>query len=131
MLNPTDESQVQQLIQLEGPKQGCILFRNNSGALKDATGRLVRYGLGNETKARSETFKSSDLIGITSVVVTQEMVGKVVAVFTAIEVKHPKWKPSDTTREKGQQNFINWVLSKGGMAGFANSVDKFKEIIAR
>lgn len=131
MIVPTDESTVQQLIQLEGPKHGCLLLRNNSGMLYNKEGTPVRYGLGNESKARSETFKSSDLIGITAVMITPEMVGKVVAVFTAIEVKHPDWKPMNTIREKGQRNFIDWVLSKGGLAGFANSVDKFKEIIAK
>ena len=72
------ESEIQQLIQIEGPRVDCILMRNNSGALPDKNGRTVRYGLGNISREHSDRIKSSDLIGITRVVVTPEMVGRVV-----------------------------------------------------
>ena len=55
------EADIQQLIQLESPKYNCVLLRNNSGGFKDATGRLVRYGLGQTSNAVN--YKSSDLIG--------------------------------------------------------------------
>lgn len=127
-----NESEVQQYIQIEGPHHGCILLRNNSGALKDVTGRMVRYGLGNTSQAHNENFKSSDLIGITSVVVTPEMVGETIGVFTAVEVKRDDWKPSKTSkREKAQSNFIEWTLKHGGMAGFANNIETFKQILCR
>lgn len=125
-----DESEVQQDIQI-GLMPVCNVMRNNSGALKDDTGRSVRYGLGNISKKHNERIKSSDLLGITKVVITPEMVGRTLGIFTAIEVKNEKWKSDKKfdKRETAQKNFINWVLSMGGFAGFANSVDKAKQII--
>jgi len=124
------ESKVQDEISCEGPNHGCTLMRNNSGALKDETGRTVRYGLGNFSKKHNEIIKSSDLIGITTITVTQDMVGTHIGIFTAIEVKKEGWKRSPTDkREKAQDNFIQWVLSRGGIAGFANSVDSFVNIL--
>lgn len=126
------ESEIQQLIQIEGPEHRCLLLRNNSGALKDVTGRVVRYGLGNTSAKHNQLFKSSDLIGITTVTITPDMVGKEVGIFTAIEVKGQGWKraPNDK-REKAQENFIQWVQDRGGIAGFASSVEGFVEIVRR
>lgn len=126
-----DESEIQQKIQIEGPKYGCQLMRNNSGAFKDATGRWVRYGLGNISKNHNDKIKSSDLIGFRNVVVTQEMVGKVLAVFAAIEVKSPDWPLNEihNNRESAQAAFLKWIKVNGGIAGFANSVESFKRII--
>lgn len=126
-----DEGVVQQEIQIEGMHYACNLMRNNSGALPDKDGRIVRYGLGNVSKAHNDQMKSSDLIGITSIVITPDMVGKRIGVFTAIEVKKEDWNPTKKLdkREQAQSNFINWVKMRGGFAGFANSVDKLKEIL--
>lgn len=88
---------------------GCRLFRNNTGAIKDETGRLVRFGL---------CKGSSDLIGFKTVTITPEMVGKQVAIFTAIEVKTPTGKPTPE-----QLHFVNRVKELGGIAGIARSVD--------
>lgn len=123
------ESEIQQLVQLEAPKHGCILLRNNSGAFKDQNGRLVRYGLGHTSDKLG--YKSSDLIGWTEVVITPDMVGKSIAVFTAIEVKKEGWTASGDLREQQQNNFINWVRVKGGIAAMINSVDQFTKLITR
>jgi len=125
------ESEVQQLVQMEAMKYKCTLLRNNSGACIDETGRLVRYGLGH-TSPKQE-IKSSDLIGITEVVITQEMVGKVIGVFTAFEVKKENWdinKKLDEHEVK-QNNFLMWVKLKGGIAEFVNSVDNLKQIFRK
>lgn len=125
-----DESTIQQQIQIEGPKVNCQLLRNNSGAFKDASGRFIFFGLGNISKKRSEQFKSSDLIGFTQVIVTADMVGRTVAVFTAVEVKASDWKhqPSDK-RASAQLAFISWIRAAGGFAGFAQSIEQFRKII--
>jgi len=125
-----DESTVQQEVQIEARYYNCTLLRNNSGALKDVDGRLVRYGLGNVSKQHNDNFKSSDLIGITSVVVTPSMVGQTIGIFTAIEVKSEAWKPGKklNKRERAQKHFIDWVKSLGGIAGFTNSKDILSEI---
>lgn len=125
------ESQIQQMIQIEGGKQGVLLMRNNSGAFHDDTGRVVRYGLGNVSP--KQEIKSSDLIGITTITITSEMVGRQIGVFTAIEVKKEGWEKSNAKldlREEHQQNFLSWVKSRGGIAAFADSVESFKNTIA-
>ena len=128
-----DESTVSQEIQIAARHDNCTLMRNNSGACIDDTGRLVRYGLGNISKKQTEKIKSSDLIGITKIVITPEMVGQTVGVFTAIEVKKECWKIDKKLdkRESAQNNFINWVKLQGGFAGFANSVESIKNILGR
>lgn len=124
------ESEIQQLIQIEAAKYGCTLMRNNSGSLKDETGRLVRYGLGHTSP--NQAFKSSDLIGITEVTVTPDMVGKKVAIFSCVEVKKEDWKTNyNDTRENYQRNFIQWVNSKGGIALMTNSVDEFIKLLKK
>lgn len=126
-----DENTVQQNVQIQAMHDSCNLMRNNSGALPDKTGRPVRYGLGNISKDHNERIKSSDLIGITKIVITQEMVGKTLGVFTAVEVKEEKWNPNKKldARETAQNAFMIWVRAWGGFAGFANSVESFKQII--
>lgn len=122
------ESEIQQLILIEASKHNIKLWRNNSGAMKDATGRVVRFGLGNTSEVLSKELKSSDLIGITPFMVQGQMVG----IFTAIECKREGWvfKPNDK-REQAQMNYINAVISRGGLAGFASSIDQFLKIVRR
>ena len=67
---------------------------------------------------------SSDLIGWQSVVVTPEMVGARVAVFTAVEVKQPKKKPTEA-----QRNFIELVLAQGGYSGVATSEEDALDVL--
>jgi hypothetical protein len=128
-LEPVSESDIQQEIQIAGPRYQCILERNNCGALKDKDGRYIRFGLGNVSKKHQDKIKSSDLIGAREVMITPEMVGKILLVFTAVEVKAPDWKFKGNSREVAQSNYLNWVKSRGGFAGFAKSVEEFKNII--
>lgn len=124
------ESEIQQRIQIEAAKHGCTLMRNNSGSFKDETGRLIRFGLGHISP--NQAFKSSDLIGITEVTITPDMIGYKMAVFTAIEVKSEKWKPNyKDTRETAQRNFIEFVKSKGGIALLTNSIDEVINLIKK
>lgn len=111
-----DESEVQQKIQIAAVHYGCHLMRNNSGALKDLTGRPVRYGLGNISSQHNDKIKSSDLIGFT--------IRDGRAIFTAIEVKRTDWifdPEKMDKREKAQFAFLKWVKSNGGFAGFATT----------
>lgn len=99
--------------------------------MKDLTGRMVRYGLGNVSP--NQQTKSSDLIGITTVTITLDMVGQTIGVFTAIEVKKEDWnieKKLDK-HETFQLNFLNWVKLRGGLGGFCNSVDEIQKLITR
>ncbi len=69
---------------------------------------------------------SSDLIGWTTKIITPEMVGKKVAIFTALEIKTPTGKAT-----KEQINFIIQVLDNGGIAGIARSGEDAVNIVNR
>lgn len=123
MKSGKSESEVQQLIQLLAPKYGCDLMRNNNGAgnfIDELTGNksYVRFGLGNISKEQNKRIKSSDLIGLFK--------GR----FIAVEVKKEGWvfNPKDE-REQAQLAFINFVISKGGIAGFCASELDFLKLI--
>lgn len=126
-----DESTVQQEVQIEAMQFKCTLMRNNNGACTDKDGRLVRYGLGHVSP--KQEIKSSDLIGITEVLITPDMVGKIVGVFTALEVKKEEWNPTKKLddHEIKQNNFLQFVKSKGGIAAFVHKVDNLKDIFRR
>ena len=105
----------QEIRQALGTIPSTRIFRNQVGSLPDPrTGRLVTFGLAKG---------SADLIGWRTVVVTPEMVGTRLAVFTSIEVKTP------TGRLTPQQR--NWqaaVLAAGGFSGIARSVSDALQI---
>lgn len=97
------------------------LWRNNVGVLQDRNGRPVAYGLGSEGgRALPGT---SDTIGIHSVTITPEMVGRQVGVFVAIEAKDR----ADLTPQ--QRAFILNIHRLGGIAGCARSVDDARAIL--
>lgn len=124
------ESAAASHIRLDAAYLGVEMWRNNSGAFEDATGRWVRYGLCNESAQQSKLIKSSDLIGITPIVITADMVGQTIGVFTAIETKPTDWRllPSDA-RGLAQKKFHDIVKKAGGFAGFASTVQEFRKII--
>lgn len=128
----TPEAKASQNVELTAPKIGVRLLRNNNGACM-SEGRMIRFGLGNTSKRVQEQMKSSDFIGITPVVITPDMVGKTVGVFTAIEVKPEGFKVKQqynrNSREWAQENFCQWVRDLGGFSGFATSGKDLKQII--
>jgi hypothetical protein len=113
------ESYVQSAVILEAGRKGLPVFRNNVGALKNPAGRLVRFGLGNDSKERNERIKSGDLIAIRPVLITQEMVGQVIGQFVSRECKPEGWTFGvDPDREGPQLAFAQLVLAYGGDARF-------------
>lgn len=97
---------------LTHPLPGSRLWRNNVGCAWVPTARglrRLRFGLAPG---------SSDVIGITPVLITAEMVGTTVGVFTAIEVKAPGRVKRYAPR---QRRFIDLIARLGGFAGFATS----------
>lgn len=130
------ESAVASHIRLDAAQLGVNLWRNNTGAARiiDDNGieRFVRWGLCNESEKQNKTVKSSDWIGNTPTLVTAEMVGTLVGIFTAIEAKPEGWYliPSDN-RGAAQAAFHDIVRRGGGYAGFACSVEDFRRIVRR
>jgi hypothetical protein len=114
---PNPETDLQQRIRLAlGTHPDARLFRNQTGALPDPrTGRLVTFGL-----ARG----SADLIGWRTVVVTPEMVGQRIAVFTSIEIKLPNGRVRPE-----QHAWQRTVSAAGGIAGIARSVQDANELL--
>jgi hypothetical protein len=97
------------------------LWRNNVGVLVDRTGRPVAYGLG--SKGGKVLPGTSDKIGLRSVVVTPEMVGRRLAVFAAVEEK-------DLGRATpAQLQFIARIQELGGLAGVAHNVAEAQAIL--
>jgi len=109
---PMTEAAIMRAIQLAVSKQGdCRLLRNNVGVAVTESGSVIRFGL---------AVGSSDLIGWTPITVTEDMIGKRIAVFTSVEVKRsPRQKP---TQE--QFNFLDAVKKAGGIAIVACSVEE-------
>lgn len=114
------EAYVQSAVILEASRNGARLFRNNVGACKDERGRVIRYGLCNESKQINSVCKSSDLIGIKPLLITPDMVGSTLGQFVAREVKKPSWQYKGNDHEQGQLSFLNIITALGGDAQFVN-----------
>lgn len=99
-----------------------LIFRANIG--QAWTGEAHRLPGGDLLLKKPRPFNTglppgfSDLFGLVPVVVTPEMVGQTVAVFTALEVKSGKGKASDK-----QAAFIKAVNDNGGRAGVVRSAE--------
>jgi hypothetical protein len=109
------EQQIQQQIRLACSSGDTRLFRNNTGTLRDRHGRPVTFGLAKG---------SADLIGWTTRVITPDMVGQTVAVFTSIEVK----SQSGRLRPE-QRQWLEAVQAAGGIAGMARSVEDARALL--
>ncbi len=97
------EPNIQNDIMLALSQAGCLIWRNNTGVLKDKTGRPIKFGLCNG---------SSDLIGVAKD-------GR----FLAVEVKAEGGRV-----RPDQAMFIEAVRRAGGRAGVARSVGEALKI---
>ena len=124
------EAAVQTHTRLEMARMGALVWRNNSGACMDQTGRMIRYGLGNDSAQLNRAIKSSDLIGVVPVKITPDMVGQTLGVFAAVECKKPGWHltPGDQ-RGQAQDKFIQLVRSVGGVGGFVSDPAQVHEVV--
>lgn len=59
------------------------------------------------------------------------MVGKRLGIFTAVEVKREGKTLLSDKRVRAQKAFIDWVISLGGIAGFAESVEDLKALLGK
>lgn len=114
----TAEARVVRDCRVEGDRLGGVLWRNNSGATFDARKRMVRYGLGNDSKKLNRDYKSPDLVGIAPG-------GR----FWAAECKPPGWKGVRTEREHAQANFGRHIVSLGGLFTFATGPEHIRGMI--
>ncbi len=117
-MNP--ETKIQRAIQIALSENDVTVWRNEVG--RYWTGKVLHRD-GNQVTLNPAHMVpvglcvgSSDLLAITPVEITPDMVGSTVGVFTAVEVKTTKGRPS-----KEQVNFIEHIREKGGRAGIARS----------
>lgn len=115
------EQQLYKELQARHSKYG-VLFRNNTGVGFQGK-RAIINSRQVIIEPRQITFGlcvgSSDLIGWTEKIVTSDMIGQKIAIFTALEVKNLSGK---TTKE--QINFIKQVRKSGGIANVMRWVDE-------
>ncbi len=127
------ESNILKLILMAATEIGTRLFRVNVGMgwTGNKIDKVAKDGMyycskGDVIIRDAHPFSSglpkgySDTTGWTPVNITQDMVGKKIAVFTAIEAKAPTGRVSSH-----QKNFLEAVSSAGGIAFVARSGEEF------
>jgi hypothetical protein len=110
------EHEIQQRIRLACGRGAVRLWRNNTGALVDEQGRFVRFGL---------CKGSSDLIGLRSLLVTPDLLGRRIAQFVALEVKAGRGVVSPE-----QRAFLRLVQQLGGVASVCRSIEQAQAALA-
>jgi ribosomal protein S19 len=125
------EAEVLKHVMLKLSKLGSTMFRQNvgqawAGSSVKVKGRTVV--IEGAMPVTMGLFKgSSDLIGWTPVTITEDMVGKKVAIFTAVECK----RSEGGRLSPDQKRFIDRVNGAGGIAGVASSDEEAANILER
>jgi len=124
------ESNIQAKIRLQAARDGVWLMKNSSGALKNANGRMIRFGLGHDSAVVNKQLKSSDLVGIIPLLIEQRHVGMTIGRFVAVEVKGPEFRGSAGGDEhvQAQAAWQELVRQWGGAAGFGSSLESARRI---
>lgn len=117
-IKATESQALSSIKQYADISKDFFLQRNNVGAWRDKHGNYIKYGLGEG---------SSDLIGSRQLLITQDMVGKKIAQYCALEVKKEGWVYSDTPHEKRQKDYIDKINKLGGYARFVTCIDDIKK----
>ena len=109
------ESSIQNKVQLAASRLGHRLFRNNVGKVRDDKGRWHSFGWPKG---------SPDLTGWQRVTITEDMVGKTVAVALGVEIK------TATGRVRpDQERFLEMMKEQGCICGVARSVEDLLAIL--
>jgi hypothetical protein len=114
------EAAVTQRGRLAESKRGTRMWRNNSGALLDERGRLIRFGLMNDSAQMNKLIKSPDYVGVNPRLITLQDVGHVIGQFVGREFKSGNWRYTGNGREVAQKAGIDLINSLGGDACFWN-----------
>lgn len=131
------ESPVLHRVLLSCSSGATRLFRMNVGlawvgrVTKIMRAQTVMVGVGDVVIRDARPFRvgiegMSDIVGLTSILVTPEMVGQKIAVYTALECKGDGGRASDA-----QKTFIGMVEDMGGIAGVVRSELDARHIIDR
>lgn len=105
------------------------LYPNPSGTAQYGFSK-VEYGVFRyDAKDPALSEKAPDRVGYKTIVITQDMVGKRVAVTMVFEAKRPGGKGKHKNREAGQQRAINRIVRAGGIGGIVESAPEAREIV--
>ena len=96
--NLKSEANIQNAIMIALSQAGCLVWRNNTGVLKDGNGRPIKFGL---------CKGSSDLVGICP---------DGIALFIEVKTKNGAIRPE-------QKKFIDACIRSNARAGIARSVE--------
>jgi hypothetical protein len=121
------EAQLLADILLAHSRGNVRLWRQNSGTAWQ--GRIVsqdhsRLVLSPYYAIKLAPEGTSDIGGLVSEIITADMVGRSIAVYTGIEGKTKTGRVSPA-----QQAFLDMVLKMGGRAGIARSVEDARRIL--
>lgn len=126
------EADLMRRLQKLASSLGARLFRQNTGMawvgkVQRGPGRIV-LGHGDIVIRNARPFHAgfkgmSDLGGFAPVVVTPEMIGTTVPIYSQVEVK----EDGEPTEE--QSAWIAYVISVGGRAGIARNDDDLRAIL--
>lgn len=130
------EGDLMRRLQARASQLGARLFRQQVGMAwvgrveKGFPGRRVTLGAGDLVIRNARPFHSgiagmSDLGGWVPVTITADLIGQTIAVYTQVEVKTDKGKPSPE-----QEAWIKAVTKAGGRAGIARNDDDLTAILA-
>ena len=117
------EADIMRRYQIDASIAGNRLFRNNVGRgvvgkeIRTSKPKMMLVNTGDVLVRHARPFHaglcvgSGDLIGWTRKVITAEMIGETVAIFTSEEIKTETGKASEA-----QENWRKTVISAGGYA---------------
>lgn len=97
-----------------------ILWKNPRGKFKTIHGTFMKAGLGGNG--------ASDYIGFQKVIITEEMVGKTIAIFIAAELKRFD-RPDRVRTTTDQIDFVNLINKCGGKAAIIDSMEDAKKLL--
>jgi len=123
------EGEIIKRIRLKLAGIGAKLFRNNTGV--GWQGKVTARNNNSITISGPRPLRaglfvgSPDIIGWTTVKVTEDMVGHKVAIFTGIEVKSSKRQKASPEQER----FIDNIKQAGGIAGVAYTPEDAADIV--
>lgn len=79
---------------------------------------------------------ASDFLGIQQIKITENMVGKKIGIFVAIETKKPKWRLPTINQKKAwttfiqQTRFIKMVRALGGHGGYVRNNEDLEDVLS-
>lgn len=107
MTKGNEETKIMADVGVTLSNKNYLIYRNNVGEGRMRSGRWVQFGL---------CVGSSDFIGIKTIIVKPEDVGKKIGIFCAFEIKTKDGELSDE-----QVNFLNIIKEHGGITNVVRS----------